>query len=742
MMEPTRIGHHDEVTFAGEKSLSVMQGLESLRRAARRVPKAAFWLMTPWRMRDRLQFLRDRAVRDRKTQALAHLIDQERSRLEALSHGRDGAIAPALDLYDLTDVLEAAGLPPEQVLWQQANASDIGDQKTAARFLLDMLRRRGDLRQRFPQALSAPEASGFVDWLHSPDAQQELALTLEGAQHLVSLFSEDFAARARQFFLTSREIRAVFPHGLLPSGRRSLFRWFLQHGLEAGDLTLEEVWWLFMQSAESPQAELVRAFLFTPDWQQRFPDALTVFGWSRFSEWIGKTYGSDAALSAPMALSGLPEPALQIRMAYWAHATWRNAHPEALMNPVAARALLDWLAVSEDASIEPQARTWCRGLDIGSLIPDFLHARVNVIGHFCYPSGLRVSVEAMVEAMELAGIRTSLRDVRTDVQDDPHHARFDGQESGDITIIHAQPEPFFQQVYPRADLAERVPRTYRIAYWYWEFDSIPEAWCAHAEQVDEVWTATEFIARGLRERLSLPVRTLFPGVTLAPFQIRDRAYFNLDKDRFVFLFTFHMVSVMERKNPLGLVRAFKMGFRADEPVTLVLKTSFGNRHPEQFQELCEAAAGVPGITIIDQVFSSDEVLSLMHSCDAYVSLHRSEGLGLTMAEAMLMGKPVIATGFSGNMDFMTEDNSLLVSYERVKVGRPIPPYDADLEWAEPSVDHAAQLMRRLYEDPQWAREVGARGKLSAEVNLSLGASGRRIAERLAEIRALQRRPPV
>lgn len=133
-----------------------------------------------------------------------------------------------------------------------------------------------------------------------------------------------------------------------------------------------------------------------------------------------------------------------------------------------------------------------------------------------------------------------------------------------------------------------------------------------------------------------------------------------------------MVSVMERKNPLGLIRAFKMAFRADEPVTLVLKTSFGDRHPVQLQELRGAAADFPGITIIDEVFSSDDVLSLMHACDAYVSLHRSEGLGLTMAEAMLMGKPVIAAGFSGNMDFMDEDNSLLVSYERVKVGRPIP----------------------------------------------------------------------
>ena len=125
------------------------------------------------------------------------------------------------------------------------------------------------------------------------------------------------------------------------------------------------------------------------------------------------------------------------------------------------------------------------------------------------------------------------------------------------------------------------------------------------------------------------------------------------------------------------------------------------------RELRDAAAGA-NITVIDQVYSPDEVLSLMDACDAYVSLHRSEGLGLTMAEAMLMGKPVIATNFSGNVDFMDDSNSLLVRHELVKLGKPIPPYDADLEWAEPSVEHAAQLMRRVYEDQEWARGRGAR----------------------------------
>jgi glycosyltransferase involved in cell wall biosynthesis len=714
-----------------------MAGFDFLRRNVRRVLKLGYWLLTPWRMPQRLRSLREGVVREARARNVALLIEQERSRLNDIRNGRD-ARTGTLDVYSLTDALDAAAVPQDRLVWPIQDVRSIHDSFAAARFVVDLLRARADLRERFPRALSASKQEGFSAWLLGKDARQELGINDNAAQHLVALFSADFADRARQRFLTTDEIRTTLPHGLTPAGSRSLFKWFVQHDLAGGHLRIEEVWWLFMQAAEDPQAELVRAYLFTPEWQRLFPEALTVFGWAGFSSWFVVNFGVDGAWVDPLAAPDVYEPALQIRLAYWARSAWRTAHPHALSHTSGARAMLQWLGSSLDAKLPVAMQQWCAALDPEVVVPALLQPRVNIIGHFCYPSGLRVSVEAMTGALELAGTAVSLRDVRTDVRDDPCHARFGGLETADVTVIHVQPEPFFEEVYARADLAERAPRTYRIAYWYWEFDSIPEAWCAHAEQVDEVWTATEFIAHGLRKQLTVPVRTLFPGVTLAPFEARERAHFGLDPDRFTFLFTFHMLSVMERKNPLGLIRAFRQAFPADEKASLILKTSFGDRHPAQLQELRDAADGAP-ITIIDQVFSPDEVLSLMNACDAYVSLHRSEGLGLTLAEAMLMGKPVIATAFSGNMDFMTPENSLLVRYERVKLAKPIPPYEADLEWAEPSIEEAAQYMRSLYEDQEWAREIGERGRQSALQNLSLEESGRRFSARLAEIRAIRTR---
>jgi glycosyltransferase involved in cell wall biosynthesis len=301
-----------------------------------------------------------------------------------------------------------------------------------------------------------------------------------------------------------------------------------------------------------------------------------------------------------------------------------------------------------------------------------------------------------------------------------------------------QPEPFFDKAYSRSDLFERSPRTYRIGYWYWEFDVIPDSWLPHVEEIDEVWAATEFVARGLRAKISKPVHVLFPGVKLGPFERRPRAHFGLEAAPYTFLFTFHMMSVMERKNPLGLIRAFASAFRPEEPVQLVLKTSFADRHPEHFQALKDAAAKVGNVKIINEVYSPGDVLALMDACDAYVSLHRSEGLGLTMAEAMLMGKPVIATDFSGNVDFMDEGNSLPVRYEIVKLGKAIPPYDAHFEWAEPSETHAAELMRRVFDNQAWAAELGGRAKASAQAALSIDVAGEKVARRLAEIQAVRR----
>jgi len=642
----------------------------------------------------------------------------------------------ALNLAIDRTALDATGLAREEILWLPQAANAVASRESAARWCLDLLRTRPDIARRFPTALSGGEDGDFSHWIAGAGGDA-FGLPQLGRAFVRECLASDFGARARQAFLFHDDIKNALPHGLLPTGQFELLRWFMRQGRREAGLYLEEVWWLLREASEQPALELTRAYAFTPAWQALYPDGLTVFGRRRFAQWFAGTYRVTEAWIDPDTWPQELDPAQQIRLAWQVRQDWRLRHPSALDSAADARVLIEWLC-SPDAAQPLDVRAWCKALDIPRVADDLVVPGVNVIGHFSYPSGLRVSVEALVEGLHRAGVRTSLRDLKTDRRDDPTHARFRGFEEFETTLIHAQPEPFFHEAFSRSDIHQRVPGTYRIGYWYWEFDSIPDFWLAHAEQVDEVWAATEFVARGLRARLKVPVRTLFPGVQLGRYEKRARSYFGLREGPYTFLFTFHMMSVMERKNPIGLIRAFDQAFGGEDAVQLVLKTSFGERHPAQFEELRAAAAAVPNVKVIDEVYSPEDVLSLMDACDAYVSLHRSEGLGLTMAEAMLMGKPVIATNFSGNVDFMDESNSLPVNYRLVKLGKPIPPYDGNLEWADASTEHAAQLMRQVYENPEWARELGARAKDSAQTKLSLEAAGQRAAARLAEIRVALR----
>ena len=684
-----------------------------LLRQARRAVKAAWWVATPWRIPERLRFIRNRGRTDSAAQEMPKV---------------------ARDFFSDEALLANAALPHAEVLWPAQAKEAITDTWSAARWCIDFLRFQPEVRARFPKALSQGADGNFAKWLMG-DGGQTIGLSSAARQQLGDLLGKGLASQARQFFLFRADVRENLPHGLTSAGRPELFRWFMQHGRAEGGLRSEEILWLFLEAAEDPALELARAYLFTPSWQRLHPDGLTVFGREAFAGWFSATYGAAPDWVDPSMWPDRMPPSRQLRQAYYARPEWQACHPAAFDTQERAALLVDWLR-SEASDLSPNARAWCEALTSQMIGQELAAGGVNLIGHFCCPSGVRVSAEALVEGMKQLGIQTSLRDVRTDIKDEPNHVRFDGMEDFEVTIVHTQPEPFFDEAYRRSDLAERQPRTYRIAYWYWEFDSVPESWMAQACEVDEVWTATEFVAKGLRERLSIPVKTMFPGVQLNSYTRRDRRYFGLQEGKFTFLFNFHMNSVMERKNPLGLIKAFKTAFGPNDPAALVLKTMFGHHHPAQIQELRDAAAG-SNITVIDQMYSPDEVLSLMDVCDAYVSLHRSEGLGLTMAEAMLMGKPVIATNYSGNIDFMDDTNSLLVPCELVKLGRSMPPYDADLFWAEPSVEHAAAWMRRLFEEPDWSREVGARGKASAEVKLSIKAAGRKVAQRLEEIKALR-----
>ncbi|MGH9366769.1 MAG: glycosyltransferase family 4 protein, partial [Thermoanaerobaculia bacterium] len=207
---------------------------------------------------------------------------------------------------------------------------------------------------------------------------------------------------------------------------------------------------------------------------------------------------------------------------------------------------------------------------------------------------------------------------------------------------------------------------------------------------------------------------------------------------FTFLSIFDTASVLERKNPLGAVRAFARAFGADPRVKLILQVSNAGRAPELFDRLAEAAAGAR-VEVRAGALARASLEALLAACDAYVSLHRAEGFGLPIAEAMAAGKPVVATSYSGNTDYLDERTGFPVRWRYVELPQSIRDYDRGTRWAEPDEEHAAKLLRRVFEDRgEAARRAGAGRRRIAEL-YSQEAAGRRVAQALASLRARLRK---
>jgi glycosyltransferase involved in cell wall biosynthesis len=263
-----------------------------------------------------------------------------------------------------------------------------------------------------------------------------------------------------------------------------------------------------------------------------------------------------------------------------------------------------------------------------------------------------------------------------------------------------------------------------IGYWAWELPSIPGDWRPGAGCVHEAWAPSRFTAQALEALLPGRVRVVPHAIATNPPRpaALGREAFGLPAHAVVVLVSFNLASSFERKNPLGAIAAFRAAFGDRSDRLLVLKVTHVDHAPADFARLRDAAAGSANIRFETRIMPAAESHALTVASDIVLSLHRSEGFGLVPAEAMLLARPVIATGWSGNMDYMDDSCAALVDVDLVPARDPRRVYDVPgAVWAEPHIGEAVAHLRRLADDAEARTALGQRGRAMA--NSRLGAAG-------------------
>jgi glycosyltransferase involved in cell wall biosynthesis len=359
---------------------------------------------------------------------------------------------------------------------------------------------------------------------------------------------------------------------------------------------------------------------------------------------------------------------------------------------------------------------------------------INFAGYVRSEMGVGESVRCAARAAKAAGLPVSVRSV--DQLGGPFRLL-------DLSVPEDRDFPYaFNIFHVNADqspgvlakLGEKFTRgKFNIGYWAWELEEFPDRWESSFGYLREIWTPSSFCAEAIARVSPIPVLRVPHAIHLDLTTARERSDFGIPSDSFAFLCIFDLMSGFERKNPLGAITAFRAAFQGSDRYHLALKINHAERHADRLAQIRDAADGLP-VTILARTIDHADVTSLMNCCDCLISLHRSEGFGLTLAEAMYLGKPVIATGYSGNLDFTRDDNSFLVRFQMTSVPHGCDPYPQSARWADPDVAHAAEQMKLVAQSAETRAERARRGQRFVRNELAPSVIGAIMKRRLELLR--------
>lgn len=345
---------------------------------------------------------------------------------------------------------------------------------------------------------------------------------------------------------------------------------------------------------------------------------------------------------------------------------------------------------------------------------------INLFGYFPYAFGIAQGARNMGHALKQSDIKSTLvcAHLPNTKQTDTSLINYYVKSAEDIKF---NTNIFFMNARDllNTDFGDIKNNRYNIGFWNWELNEFPKDFIPALDLVDEVWVPSNFTKDSLDRLNKKPIKTIPIPVIVRPDLSITRESIGIPASAFAFYTMFDFNSAVERKNPEGVIKAFKKSFDKDsQEVILIIKmsSSFVNNRLEYNKVIAEIGDS-SNIYVIDQELSKDEVDTIVNLCDCFVSLHRAEGYGLGPAEAMAMGKPVIATNWSSTTDFMNHKNSMLVDYDLIKVyGQMFTDLlkQSHQVWADPDIDHAAYYMQKIVADDSYRKSLAFEAKDTIE----------------------------
>jgi glycosyltransferase involved in cell wall biosynthesis len=364
---------------------------------------------------------------------------------------------------------------------------------------------------------------------------------------------------------------------------------------------------------------------------------------------------------------------------------------------------------------------------------------VVLVGHPFVPIGMGEHLRCSFRAFRSVGVKIGVRDIYGMKYDDldiekevePYIVR---DFASEINIFYINANEVDQSL---EQLGGVLPGdAYNIIYPMWELSKYPTVWAELLNRFDEVWAASKFTCESIRSAVRNPVIHMPVAGEIRLSTFLGRRYFRIPESSFAFLFFFDFTSYIARKNPFAVLQAFEELCKQcpSQDLFLVIKFKGGEAGEKDYEFFCDYISRYKNrVLVIDKTLTDNEIRNLVRCCDCFVSLHRSEGVGLGLSAAMFLKKPVVATGYSGNLDFMTEENSCLVRYDLCSVPDGAYPFPEGQVWAEPDVAHAVDHMWKLVSDRDYARELGERASRDIRANFSYQAVGLKYLSRIAEI---------